>query len=121
MKQIKQSYELNASSEAVFDALVNPEIIQQWSGAPAQMDSKAGTKFSIFGGQVEGTNLEVVPNQRLVQKWPSDTKVTITLVSNGGTTTAELLHEDIPADEVEKFSQGWNEFYFGPMQKMFAG
>lgn len=121
MKQINQTYELNATSQVVFDALVNPETIKQWSGAPAQMDGNIGTKFSLFGGQIEGTNLEVVPNQKLVQKWPSDTKVTITLVDNGDTTTADLLHEDIPADEVEKFSQGWKEYYFGPMQKMFAG
>ena len=112
---------MKATPATVFEALVNPETIQQWSGAPAVMDTNVGSKFSLFGGQIEGTNVEVVANQKLVQTWPSDTKVTITLAAHGQATTVELLHENIPADEVEKFSQGWKEHYFGPMQKMFAG
>ena len=120
LQEIKQTYDLNATPEAVFDALVNPETIQAWSGAPAQMDDKAGSKFSLFGGQVEGTNLEVVTNQKLVQKWPGDTKATITLTRNGDSTTANLLHEDIPEGEVKKFTMGWIEYYFKPMQAFFA-
>lgn len=120
MEKITQTYQLKATPTAVFEALVNPDTIQKWSGAPAVMDANIGTKFSLFGGQIEGTNLEVVANQKLVQKWPSDTKVTISLAAQGNLTTVELLHEDIPKDEVEKFSQGWKEYYFGPMQKMFG-
>ena len=106
MGKISKNYELNATPAAVFDALVNPDTIQKWSGAPANMTTEAGSKFSLFGGQIEGTNVEVSANKKLVQTWPSDTKVTITLVGNDDTTTAELLHEDIPSGEVEKFTRG---------------
>ena len=121
METINQTYELKASPAAVFDALVNPETIRQWSGAPAIMDSRAGTKFSLFGGQIEGTNLEVIANQKLVQQWPHHSKVTITLTDNGRTTTVELKHDDIPDDEAESFRQGWKDYYFGPLQQMFGG
>ena len=121
METISQTYELKATPAAVFDALINPKTIQQWSGAPATMDSQAGTEFSLFGGQIEGTNLEVVANKKLVQQWPHQSKVTITLTDNGSTTTAELKHEDIPKAEVDSFRQGWIDYYFGPMQKMFGG
>ena len=83
------------------------------------MDHTAGHEFSLFGDQIKGTNLEVVSNQKLVQKWPHNTKVTIALTANGHKTTISLLHEDIPDAEVETFSKGWKEHYFGPMQKMF--
>jgi uncharacterized protein YndB with AHSA1/START domain len=122
MKTINQTYELNATPTAVFEALISPEIIEQWSGAPAKMEAKSGTNFSLFGGQVEGTNLEVIANQKLVQTWPHDTKVTITLAVNGDATTVELLHEDIPGSEAEElFNQGWKNHYFGPLQTFFAG
>ena len=121
MDTINQTYELNATPAAVFDALINPETISQWSGAPAIMDNEVGSKFSLFGGQIEGTNLEVIRNQKLVQRWPHQSKVTITLIDNGSGTTAELRHEDIPPEETEEFRQGWREYYFGPLQKMFGG
>ncbi len=122
MKTINQTYELNATPTVIFEALTDPAIIEQWSGAPAKMEANRKTNFSLFGGQVEGTNLEVIPNQKLVQKWPHDTKVTITLAANDAGTTVELLHEDIPGSEAEElFNQGWKNHYFGPLQTFFAG
>ena len=121
MQKISKTYTLNAASNVIFDALVNPDTIQKWSGAPAQMETTAGSDFSLFGGQVTGKTLEVVNGKKLVQQWPSNTKVTIALSANGDATTVDLLHENIPEDEVEKFTQGWNEFYFGRMEKMFNG
>ena len=87
---------------------------------PAKMDTAAGSKFSLFGGQLEGTTLEIVPGQKLVQQWPHGSKVTITLEGHGDTTTVELLHEDIPEDKVDMFRQGWDTHYFASLQKMFG-
>ena len=67
MPVIQKTYEMNASPEEVFDALVNPELIQIWSGDEAQMNGKVGGTFSLWGGQMYGVNLEVVKNKKLVQ------------------------------------------------------
>jgi activator of HSP90 ATPase len=120
MKTIKHSYTLNATPTQVYGALTDPKVIEQWSGAPAQMETTSNGAFSLFGGQVTGTNLEIVPDKKLVQSWPSNTKVTLTLKGNGQETVVDLLHEDIPDSEEAKFEQGWKEYYFGPLQKMFA-
>ena len=63
--------------------------------------------------------------QKVVQDWQygsleAPSKVTFALTQQGETTTVELLHENIPEDEVETFSQGWKEHYFLPMQKMLG-
>src|SRR5687767_12169913 len=125
-KPIQQTYEINGTPSQVFDALTNPETFQKWSRAPAKIDDQVGTEFSIFGGNIVGKNLEVIPNQKLVQDWTaaevevSHSKVTFTLVPTGGSTNVELLHEGVPEAALETISQGWNAHYLGKIQKMFT-
>jgi activator of HSP90 ATPase len=124
-KPITQTYEVKASPTEVFDALTNADTIQKWSGAPAQIEAQAGTEFSLFGDNILGKNVEIVPNQKIVQdwrekSWETSSKVTFTLAPKNGGTTVELLHEDVPEAARETISQGWQEFYMGQIQKMFA-
>lgn len=124
MPTIKQTYEMDASPEKVFEALVNAEIIQHWSGDEAKMSPEVGARFSLWGGQMFGTNLEVVKNKKLVQEWCYDqweqpSKVTFLIKSNGEDTIVELIHEDVPERSVKSISDGWNIYYLGAMQEMF--
>jgi uncharacterized protein YndB with AHSA1/START domain len=125
-KPIQQTYEINGTPSQVFDALTNPETFQKWSGAPAKIDDQVGTEFSLFGGNIVGKNLEVIPNQKLVQDWNaaeqgiSHSKVTFTLAATGRGTNVELLHEGVPEASLETISQGWDAHYLGKIQKMFA-
>ncbi len=124
MPTIKQTYEMNAKAEEVFDALVNPEIIQDWSGDEAKMSADVGAKFSLWGGQMFGTNLEVVKNKKLVQEWCYDqwdkpSKVTFTLKAKGKQTFVELLHEDVPEKSLTSITEGWDIYYLGAIREMF--
>ena len=124
MPTIEQTYEINASPEEVFEALVNADIIQDWSGDEAKMSPEVGAKFSLWGGQMFGTNLEVVKNKKLVQEWCYDqwekpSKVTFTLKGKGKKTIVELLHEDVPEKSVNSITDGWNAYYLGAIQEMF--
>lgn len=124
MTTITKTYQIKASPAQVFDAMTNAETIQKWSGRPAEMDSQVGTKFSLFGGNILGSNLEVVPGQKLVQewyesKWDHRSKVTLTLLPANGGTTVELLHEDVPEGEHEYISTGWEKYYLDLIQEMF--
>ena len=125
MKSIAQTYSMNASPEKVFAALTDPALIKTWSGAPAEMDAKAGTKFSMFGGQIHGSNLEVVPNKKLVQAWVAGdwekpSTVTFTLTPTAAGTKVDLQHEGVPDSAHDSISSGWDTNYLGQMQKMFA-
>ncbi|MCX6295453.1 MAG: SRPBCC domain-containing protein [Bacteroidetes bacterium] len=124
MPTIEQTYEMKASPEQVFEALVNPDIIQDWSGDEAKMGAEVGSTFSLWGGQMYGTNIEVVKNKKLVQEWCYDqwekpSKVTFTLKGKGETTTVELLHEDVPEKSVNSIADGWGAYYLGAIQEMF--
>lgn len=124
MPTIKQTYEMAASPEQVFEALVNEDIIQHWSGDEVKMSAEVGAKFSLWGGQMYGTNLEVVKNKKLVQEWCYDqwevpSKVTFLLKDGGDKTVVELLHEGVPEKSVKSITDGWNLYYLGAMQEMF--
>ena len=124
MPTIKQVYEMAASAEEVFEALVNEDIIQNWSRDEAKMSPDVGAKFSLWGGQMYGVNLEVVKNKKLVQEWCYDqwetvSRVTFLLMDKGNTTLVELVHEDVPEQSVKNITDGWNLYYLGAIQEMF--
>jgi activator of HSP90 ATPase len=124
MPTIKQTYEMNASPEEVFEALVDPNIIQDWSGDEAKMGAEVGAKFSLWGGQMFGVNLEVIKNKKLVQEWCYDqweapSKVTFTIKAKGKGSVVELLHEDVPEKSLNSITDGWSAYYLGAMQEMF--
>lgn len=124
MPTIKKVYEINASVEDVFQALVDADIIEEWSGDEAKMGPNVGDTFSLWGGQMFGENLEVIPNQKIVQewcydKWRDSSKVTFTLSYNNNKTIVELIHEDVPEESLNSISVGWDTYYLGAIQEMF--
>ena len=124
MPTIQKSYEMNATPEEVFEALVNPDLIQDWSGDEAKMGPGVGDTFSLWGGQMFGSNLEVVKNKKLVQEWCYDqwkdpSKVTFTIKVIDKKTVVDLLHENVPEKFVNSISDGWDAYYLGAMQEMF--
>ncbi len=124
MKTIKQSYIIKVPIEEAWKALVNVDYIEHWGGGPVKMDDKVGTKFSLWGGSIWGKNLEVVPNQKLVQDWYSDeenkwtepSKVTFTLQTEKDAVRLELVHENIPDENANDIEEGWKDYYLGPLK-----
>ncbi len=124
MLTIQQTYQIGSPGETVWQALVDPKIIAQWSGDKAVMDAKEGTKFTLWSGEIYGTNLELVPNKKLVQEWltkgsDKKTKVTISLKSKDGGTEVSLSHKNISDQKAyDDFADGWQKYFFGPMKKL---
>jgi activator of HSP90 ATPase len=121
MKTIVQDYEINAPIEKVWEALVNQEHISGWGGGPAKMDDKEGTKFSLWGGDIHGTNIEVEVFKKLVQewyggKWEEPSIVTFKLEKQGNSTELNLLQENVPDDEYKDIDSGWKEYYLGSLK-----
>jgi len=124
MKTIRQHYFINATPEEVFTAITNPLTIELWSGYSAQMEAKENTEFSIFDGDISGRNISLIENKQLVQEWyfgdrPEQSIVTINLQSHQMGTKVNLEHTNVPDDEVDDFTQGWNEYYWGAIKEFF--
>lgn len=120
--QIDQTYSINAPIGDVWEALVDPTIIEQWSGAPAEMSDEIGYAFALWDGDIFGTNTTVEEPELLEQDWfggdwDEPSKVKFELSEDDGVTTVHLTHWDLPQDEVQDFEDGWSEQYMGPLKE----
>lgn len=123
MKTLRQTYKIHAPLNKVWDALINPATIEKWGGGAAKMDGVEGSQFSLWNGDIHGTNTHVVPPSRLEQDWFSEgwdtpSKVVFELSEKGGVTTVVLIHENIPDKELDNIDDGWKSFYLGPIKKL---
>ena len=121
MKTVRQIYNIKASPAAVWQALIDPKKIIAWGGGPVVMDSRVDTKFKLWGSEIHGTNILVIPHKKLVQDWyggvwPQPSKVTFTLTPQHDATRLELHHENIPDAEAKDIDAGWREYYLGPLK-----
>lgn len=121
MKSLHQTYTIDAPVEEVWDCLVTPSCINEWGGGPSVMDDTVGKDFSLWGGDIYGTNTDVEQHHKLVQdwyagKWEEPSEVTFTLHPHGEKTIIDLVHNNIPDDELESISEGWHEYYLGAMK-----
>jgi activator of HSP90 ATPase len=122
MKEIEQTYHIDASVEEVWSCFIDPTQIEAWGGGPAKMKEKEGEEFSLWGGDIHGTNTKVVKEKTLVQdwyggKWDKPSKVTFTFHSDGDKTVVDLTQTDVPEDEVQSIADGWKEYYIGAMKQ----
>ncbi len=125
-KNFKKYYELPTDPEQVYLALTNPTTIYLWSGAEAEMSTEPSSEFSLWNGDIVGKNLEFEVNKKIVQQWYFDGVTDESIVTiklhpgkRAGSTSVELNHVNIPADEYDSFVDGWNDAYFGSLAEFF--
>src|SRR5215831_5687652 len=66
---IHQEIEFNASPQQLYEALLDSKQFTEFSGRPTQINREVGGAFSLFKGHIIGRNLELAPNERIVQAW----------------------------------------------------
>ena len=66
---IHQQIDFNASPQQLYEALLDAKQFTEFSDRPAEINREVGGAFSLFKGHIVGRNVELVPNQRIVQAW----------------------------------------------------
>ena len=125
---IHQEIVLHASPERVYQALTDSEQFSAVSGgAPTEISAEAGGPFSCFEGRIEGRNIELVANRRLVQAWRAGnwdegqySIVRIELEADGADTRLVFDHDGFPAAQREHLEGGWQAMYWEPLKKYLA-
>jgi activator of HSP90 ATPase len=87
-----------------------------------------GGDFSAWDGYIFGKTQILEPFHRIVQSWrttefPEDAPDSILeLIFNetGGETELTIHHSRLPQDQVDDYLQGWQDYYFKPMQAYFG-
>ena len=140
-ESIHQEALLKADRARVYDALTVAEKFQQVmllsaavkSGmvqltTPAVISREAGATFTLFGGHISGRNIELIPNERIVQAWRAgDWGIGIysiarfELVEDGAGTRLVFDHTGFPVGKAEHLAAGWRGNYWEPLAKFLAG
>jgi activator of HSP90 ATPase len=91
------------------------------------LSGEAGGPFTLFGGHIVGRNVELVPDQRLVQAWRvADWKAGLysiarfELVAQGEETKLVFDHTGFPKGQADHLAAGWKANYWEPMAKALA-
>jgi activator of HSP90 ATPase len=124
MKEFKKYFRLQASAEDVYNALVNPVMLEIWTGEPATMSEEPGSEFSLWDGSISGKNIEFRKNELILQEWDFGEEqvpsvVSIKLHSRGEVTEIEIRQNNIPDEAWENIRDGWLEDYIGGLEQLF--
>jgi activator of HSP90 ATPase len=123
MKEFKKYFKIQASVQDVYNALVNPNVIELWTGDDVVMDDQVGTEFSLYEGNITGKNLEIEKEKKIVQQWyfgdqEEASIVTIKLHADKENTSVEVRHTNIPDEAYENIVEGWSYAYFEPIMEL---
>ena len=128
MKTINQEVHFDVSPQEVYEAYVDAKKHAEFTGSKVVFENKVGGKFSVWNGDLEGENLELVDGKKIVQKWRASdwpaghySHLTIDLRPDGDGTKLSLTQLDVPDDKYDDISSGWYEYYWEPMEKFFKG
>jgi activator of HSP90 ATPase len=121
---IHQEVNFNASPQRVYEALLDAKQFGAFSGRPAEINREAGGAFSIFGGHIIGRNLELIPNQRIVQAWRVVTWpegaysiARFELKPQGDGTQLVFDHIGFPEGLHDHLAEGWEQNYWSLLKK----
>ena len=86
-----------------------------------------GGAFTLFGGHLVGRNIELIPNERIVQAWrvvdwnPGVYSIVKFELTDQGSSTKILFdHAGFPAGKGQHLAVGWTANYWEPLQKYLA-
>ena len=124
---IKQTVTFNASPHDVYEMLMDSEKHAEFTESPATISRKVGGRFSTYDDYSTGTNIELVQDKKIVQKWRGSdwpeghySVATFELEGAGVKTKLVFSQTDVPEDQYEAISEGWKEFYWEKMKKMIG-
>ena len=126
-----QRVTVNAPVQAIYDILMDSKTHTALTGSKAKISTKDGGAFEVYDGYAFGKNIDLLPGKRIVQtwrakedKWPADhdSIIVFELKALGkGRMKLVFEHREVPAAMADNFKQGWTDFYWTPLKKMFNG
>ena len=136
---IHQENTFKGSRKRVYEALTDTgqfDRIIEISGAkkstalgtrPTHISAEAGGAFVIFGGHIIGRQIDLVPNQRIIQAWrvvdwePGVYSIArFELKEQGDGTRIVFDHTGFPKGLGAHLAEGWRLHYWEPLAKFLA-
>jgi activator of HSP90 ATPase len=124
-KNLRQSVIIKANPREVYEALMDSRKHSKFTGAKASISRKVGGRCSVYGNYIQGINLDLVLNKRIVQAWRGNdwpkghySIASFSLNRIKGDTRLVFTQIGVPDREYKGISQGWRDYYWKPMKEM---
>jgi activator of HSP90 ATPase len=125
---IHQEIDFKAAPARIYEVLLDAKQFRAFTNSAAEIEPRPGGPFKLFGGRIEGRNIELISNQRIVQawrpaSWPAGTYsiVRLELAARGSGTRLVLDHTGFSEDKWEGLNEGWPVNYWEPLHKYLNG
>jgi activator of HSP90 ATPase len=137
---IHQEVVFKGSRKRVYEALTDTEQFNKVTqlsaamhsgmppgAAPTEINREVGGSFRLFGGHIVGRQVELVPNERIVQAWrvvtwdPGVYSIArFELKEQGSETRLVFDHAAFPDGKAEHLAAGWKTNYWEPLHKYLS-
>jgi len=111
----------------VYETLLDPGRVAIWTRSRPDIFRHIGSVFSLFDGNVTGTIVELVQNEKIVQtwrlkSWPEGhfSTVTIKFEQASDCTRVRITQEGVPIGEVDAVRNNWQSYYWNPIKSVFG-
>jgi len=136
-ESIHQEPVFKANPKRVYEALTNEMQFEKVTKLSAAMQSgmalgekrtqiggEAGGSFTLFGGHIVGRQIELLPNERIVQAWrvvdwnPGVYSIVkFEFTEQGSGTRIIFDHAGFPQGKGQHLAEGWKMNYWEPLEK----
>jgi uncharacterized protein YndB with AHSA1/START domain len=125
---IHQEVIVQSTPEAVFEVLTSAKKFAEMTGGrSAEISAEPGGAFKLFGGDIEGRNIELIPGARVVQAWRPTawpkglySLVRFELTREGGGTKIVFDQIGHPEQAEIMLTTGWQGMYWDPIIKVLG-
>ncbi|RXG50997.1 Activator of 90 kDa heat shock protein ATPase-like protein 1 [Armadillidium vulgare] len=124
---ISLSQNFKCTADELYKAITIKEMVCAFTRNDVKWNPEKGGKFELFGGNVSGEFVELVPNEKIVQKWrfkswPSGhfSVVVLTLNQGDDSTRLDLQQTGVPVSDIERTKQGWQNYYWDAIKRTFG-
>jgi len=126
---IHEEVTFKSAPSRLYEALLDEKrFAQVTAGQATTIDRNAGGAFSLFGARIKGRNVELVPNERIVQAWRSEgwdhgvySIVRFEIKVEGTGTRLVFDHTGFPVGQADHLASGWKSNYWDPLTRFLAG
>nr|CAD7452700.1 unnamed protein product [Timema tahoe] len=111
----------------IYEALLMFQLVQAFTRGPVKLEAEVGGKFELFGGNIHGDFVELVPNKKIVQRWRSKrwpaehySIVTFTIEQKDDHTEVRVLQIGVPQSEADSTRENWEYYYWDSVKRTFG-
>jgi activator of HSP90 ATPase len=127
MKTIRQTATIRgATPHDIYETLMDSKKHTKLFGSRTTVSRRVGGAFKV-GHDLEGTNLKLVKDRKIVQSWRASdwpkghySRATFALARAKGGTRITFIQSGVSNRFYRSISSGWREYYWEPLKEQFA-